>query len=123
VKFPGLRVFLCLALLVLAVGSAQTSSKQKDLDAIVARAADTKNPQPVDVNKKQLEEWSAKYHVKLQSKILPPQRVSGHGGAGPIAAPDIVCPLEFRHEGLRCVLLWYETDKDGRPTSCHYFCE
>ena len=78
-KFPGLRVFLCLALLVLAVGSARTSSKQKDLDAIVARAADTKNPQPVDVNKKQLEEWSAKYHVKLQSKILPPSELAVTG--------------------------------------------
>ena len=122
-KFPSSKVFSCLAIVILAVASAQTSSRQKDFDTIFARAGDAKNPQSADVNKKQLEEWAAKYHVKLQSKIMPPRRIATHGGTGPIATPDIVCPAEFRHENLRCVLVWYETDNRGRPTSCHYFCE
>jgi len=119
VNLPHFRVFSCLALAVLAVASAQTTSKQKDFDAIVARAGDAKNPQSVDANKQQLDEWAKKYNVKLQSKILAPQRVNGHGGVGPIAAPAMECERVVKVGRLRCVLHSASTTD---PPKCYYDC-
>ena len=120
-KFPSSRVLSCLTLAVLAAASAQTSSKQNDFDAIVARASDAKSPQSADLNQKQLDAWAAKYHVKMQTKVLAGKGVGGHGVEGPIASPEMLCEKVIKVGRLRCVLVAATTGGDGKG-ECHYNC-
>ena len=115
-----IHYFLAVAFLgILSASVAQApSAKQRELDGIIARAQDAKQPQAPSITDQQLKEWVAKFGGSI--KRVEVDDPDSAGGQPPILRARARCQTTTKH-GYTCRLVKAEQSGSGKM-SCTYVC-